>query len=224
LAAPTARWCSSAFEFARFFLRKHGHALTALSLHNAPPVVYPLGRSYLLGGLLLALWLAGVLLVLAWQGLTQSSLWRLGAGLGAVLLAGMAAGIRWKNAPQGQLAWDGEAWRWESASYHSSLAAYELAVAADFQTCLLLRLENPAGASLWLWAEWSTLPARWLDLRRAVYSPRRSSNAAQAHDVLAAQPALSPTLSASAVLTTSVASAVAVSTARPSMEATRPQP
>lgn len=218
MAAPTARWFSSASEFARFFLRKRGHALTALSLHNAPPVVYPLGRSYFLGGLLLGVWCAGLFSVLLWYHLTLPFNWRLLVGLLAVLAAGMAAASSWKNAPTGQLAWDGEVWRWQSTGEPAGLATQEVSVVADFQRCLLLKLENQAGASLWLWVEQRAMPAHWLDLRRAVYSPRKSSNAAQAHDVLATQPALSRTSSALA------ASAVAVSTALPSMQAIPPKP
>ena len=35
-------------------------------MHNAPSVVYPLGRSRFQGGVLAALWLAGVLVTLLW--------------------------------------------------------------------------------------------------------------------------------------------------------------
>ena len=69
--------------------------------------------------------------------------------------------------------WDGQYWRWESASYQAGTAEYELVVSADFQHALLLRVNNMAQASLWFWAERSAMPSRWLDLRRAVYSPHR---------------------------------------------------
>lgn len=133
-----------------------------------------MGRSYFLGGLLAGIWLIGALLVLDWCWLTQPPGGFVGAGLAAVLLAGVAAGIGWTQAPIGQMAWDGAVWRWESVYYQTGAAGYELSVLADFQRCLLLRLENQAGASLWLWAEARAAPARWLDLRRAVYSPHRS--------------------------------------------------
>ena len=64
--------------------------------------------------------------------------------LAAVLGGGAAAHTGWKNAPSGQLAWDGEVWRWESSGYQTGVAEYELSVIADFQHRLLLRLENPA--------------------------------------------------------------------------------
>jgi toxin CptA len=156
-----------------------------LSLHNAPPVVYPLGRSSFLGALLLGLWLAGALLVLAWASLASLSGGLLLAVCTLVLLAGLAVALHWKNTPPGQLAWDGQAWCWVSAADRAGVVAPEVAVAADFQHWLLLRLERPSGACLWLWAERRAAPERWLALRRAVYSPHRFSGAAQSHDALA---------------------------------------
>jgi len=154
-----------------------------LATHNAPPVVYPLGRSRLLGVLLLSLWLCGLLLTLAWflQAADQPA-WR--TGLVCVLLAGTAAaaGTGWRNTPVGQLAWDGEVWRWESPGYQAGVAEYSLSVLADFQHVLMLRLENQAHACLWLWVERRSMPERWLDLRRAVYSPRKAAGAPWQHD------------------------------------------
>jgi toxin CptA len=160
-----------------------------LTTHNAPPVVYPLGRSRFLGALLLGLWLCGLLLSLLW--FLQSGRptdWRIGLDLAFVAGAGTAAYIGWRNAPAGLLAWDGEVWRWESPGYQAGVAEYTLSVLGDFQHALLLRLENQAHARLWLWVERSAFPERWLDLRRAVYSPRRSLAAPWAHDSLHADP------------------------------------
>jgi toxin CptA len=160
-----------------------------LTTHNAPPVVYPLGRSRFLGVLLLGLWLCGLLLVLAWFFLGAGLLdWRIALALACVLGAGAAAYAGWRNAPAGQLAWDGEVWRWESPGYQAGVAEYGLSVLADFQHALLLRLENQAHACLWLWMERRSMPERWLDLRRAVYSPHKSLAAPWAHDALHANP------------------------------------
>ncbi len=137
---------------------------------------------------MLGLWLAGLLLVLLWCYATRQLDWRMVLALAAVLGAGAAACTGWKNAPTGQLAWDGEAWHWESSGYQTGVTEYELSVIADFQHRLLLRLENPAHARLWLWVERSTQPERWLDLRRAVYSPRKSSAPSRLHDLLHAEP------------------------------------
>ena len=147
---------------------------TALATHQAPPVIYPLGRLRFLGWLLLGLWLAGSLIVLLSLDTRRPFDWRMVLTLAVLLGAGAAVRSGWNNAATGQLAWDGEVWRWESMGYQAGIAAHELLVIADFQGLMLLRLENRADAKLWLWVERSALPERWLDLRRAVYSPRKS--------------------------------------------------
>jgi hypothetical protein len=146
-------------------------------MHNAPPVVYPLGRSRFQGGVLLGLWLAGLVVTALWWRAAPGPDWRLGTALAVVLAAGIAAGLGWKNAPTGQLRWDGQVWRWESQGYQAGTPVRALSVALDLQHVLLLRLENQDHAMLWLWAGRSAMPERWLDLRRAVYSRRKPSPA-----------------------------------------------
>lgn len=145
-----------------------------MTSHNAPPVVYPLGHSRFHGYFLLCLWLTGFLLILLWIYGSHAFDWRLLLVLNAVLLAGVVAYRGWKNSPVGHLAWDGQCWRWEGTGYLTGVAEQKLTVVADFQSLLLLRLENPAHAQLWLWAERRVLPERWLDLRRAVYAPHKT--------------------------------------------------
>ena len=94
-------------------------------------------------------------------------------GMGVLVLTGWAAFFGWKSSPLGKLAWDGETWRCVSASYQAGVTEYQVMVAADFQYIVLLRLENAANSRRWLWVERSASPERWLDLRRALYSPRR---------------------------------------------------
>ena len=144
-------------------------------MHSSPPVVYPLGRSHSQAWVLLAIWAAGLLAVLVWFRAGPVADWKVLLALVSVLLAGVAAFAGWKNSPIGQLAWDGRVWRWESSGYQSGVAEQRLTVIADFQSLLLLRLENQAHARLWLWVERGSFPERWMDLRRAVYSPHRSS-------------------------------------------------
>lgn len=144
-------------------------------MHNAPSVVFPVGRSRFQGGFLLGLWLTGLLLTLSWFSMAQHSGWRmLAAGLVLTVVA-IGAGRGWKNSPEGQLAWNGQVWRWESSGYQAGAGDHELTVIADFQRLLVLRLENQAHASLWLWVERKAFSDRWLDLRRAVYSPHKSA-------------------------------------------------
>ena len=144
-----------------------------MTTHNAPPVVYPLGRSAFQGCLLAGLWFIGLLVLLLWYDRARQVDWRICSGAVALSIAGVAAYIGWVNSPAGQIAWDGQFWRWESPGYQTGIAEQQLSVIADFQHLLLLRIENQAHASLWLWVERRAFPARWMDLRRAVYSPKR---------------------------------------------------
>ncbi len=89
------------------------------------------------------------------------------------MLAGLAMTAGWRRSPVGELLWDGENWYWESEVYQASAELNAPVVALDLQSAMLLRLDNPAGAIWWLWAERATLPGRWLDMRRAVYAARR---------------------------------------------------
>ena len=118
--------------------------------------------------------MAAFLAVGAWGATSQHINWRHFGGFAAVIATGLFALQGWKNSPVGQLVWDGQVWRWEGRGYQASVAEYELFVTIDFQSLMLLRIENQAHAKLWLWAERRAFPARWLDFRRAVYSPHRS--------------------------------------------------
>lgn len=114
--------------------------------------------------------------------------WRMLLAGFSVLFAAFAARITWNNLPDGQLAWDGDVWRWESLGYQTGEGEHALSVVVDFQLRLLLRLENQAGASLWLWVEQNAMPERWLDLRRALYSPHRSRASLHLHDFVPTEP------------------------------------
>lgn len=117
----------------------------------------------------------GLVSTLLWFNAVRQLDWRICLAFFALVLAGLAAFVDWKNTPSGQLVWDGELWFWESSAYQSGLAEQQLSVIADFQHVLLLMVQNQAGASLWLWLERKTMPERWLDLRRAVYSAHKTS-------------------------------------------------
>lgn len=144
-------------------------------MHSAPPVAYPLGRSSLQAGLLLAVWLAGTAALVLSAFLAPALGWRLWLLAFVVIAAGCIAAWGWKNSPLGVLHWDAQCWHWESPAYQSGTPVQRLLVVLDFQRVLLLRLENQDHARLWLWAERKTLPERWLDLRRAVYAYQRLS-------------------------------------------------
>jgi len=154
-----------------------------LTKHNAPSVVYPLGRSHFGDLFLLGCWLTGLSLVVLWFYTARLVDWRIGLEIFAICSVGVGIKKYGGNSPVGQLAWDGEAWRWESSGYQTGLAEQTISVVVDLQDVLLLRLENQARAKMWLWVEKKKMPERWLDLRRAVYSPNKSTDRAQLHDL-----------------------------------------
>lgn len=136
-------------------------------MHSAPAVSYPVGRSsmrtlfYLLPALLVAM----VCGAWVWQSASADVvrmpvLWL----CGLVLALAARAALR---PPQGQLVWDGQSWRWETAA-----GALPGAVHArlDGQRHLLLQFQPAQGRNVWLWLERGTAPLAWDDLRRAVYT------------------------------------------------------
>jgi hypothetical protein len=144
-------------------------------MHNAPPVAYPMGRSSLQAGLLLAVWLSGAAALVLCALFAPALGWRLWLLALAVCAGGCMAVWGWRNSPVGLLHWDGQNWHWESPAYQSGTPVRRLSVKMDFQRVLLLKLENQDHARLWLWAERKGMPERWLDLRRAVYAHQRLS-------------------------------------------------
>ena len=163
-----------------------------MNRHNPPPVSYPIVSSSFLGMCLLGLWLAGFSSVMVVVQRASHLDWRMVLALLCVLAAGVAARRGWKNMPNGRLAWNGEAWCFQHLDRQASTAWHTLKVVADFQHRLLLRLENQAPAGLWLWVERGAMPERWLDLRRAVYSPHKSSEPLARHDALDDEPPSGP--------------------------------
>ena len=131
--------------------------------------------SRLQGFVLLGLWLTGVALFCFWIFSSQpSNVSKVFVGL-TVVGAGVAAIHGWMTALTGNLMWDGQHWRLDSAGHEKFMADHNLRVMADLQHVLLLRIENHGYSKAWLWAQRSTMPTRWMDLRRAVHSPHRSS-------------------------------------------------
>lgn len=152
--------------------------------HSAPPVVYPLGRSRFQACLLAGLWCAGAFSILLWVYASPPIDWRVYfAGL-AVMTSGLAAFIGWKNTSVGQLVWDGQSWRWEGSDYQAGISDQHISVIADFQHLILIRLEDEAQKSMCMWCERASFPERWLDFRRAVFSPGRHADNTHAVGVL----------------------------------------
>jgi hypothetical protein len=116
-------------------------------------------------------WLAGAL----WWNFSRVSPWQLWLWLMALCLASSAAWLHWCASPTGTLHWDGQDWHWERAGHPGVVSARRIAVIADFQNLLVLRFENAMLGDQWMSVEKRFDPLRWMDFRRAVYSPRRGS-------------------------------------------------
>ena len=141
-------------------------------MHSAPSVTYPVGRSRLIGALVLAGLGCGV--SAAVLGAVQASAlpWFAVAGLATAVMAGCWAGLRWWRTPAGHLSWDGRGWAWSADSALDGPAApFVVLVCLDLQTALLLRQSGGMRVARWFWLERSRFPQRWSALRRAVYSP-----------------------------------------------------
>ncbi|APW36971.1 hypothetical protein RD110_06970 [Rhodoferax koreense] len=158
-------------------------------MHNAPSVSYPVGRSLFFGRLLLAIWLFAAALA-AWWCLGAAAMgWRQWLVLACLPLAGGAAWSSWRAMVPGELRWDGQVWLWNPGE-QAEPARLELHL--DLQDRLLLCLHLDSGHRLWCWLEWTNMPERWGDLRRAVYSRAESravSDDAQPNAVKPAAPA-----------------------------------
>ena len=143
-------------------------------MHNAPPVVYPVGRFVWGARVGLALAVSAAAVLTAWLGWTDAgpaawgwSLWGWG---------GAAAGTLWllprEFLQQGELVWDGEVWHHAGPSGEDAPIA--LSLTFDGGRFMLLAIAAPAGD----WRAWprhallrqSDMPTHWHGFRCAVYS------------------------------------------------------
>lgn len=151
-------------------------------MHNAPPVAFPVGRSF---------WgrAAGVLFLL----LSACGLWAW-FGYGQVkpvslLVAGFAwalcASVAWvwasrQNLSGGRLFWSGEAWFWQAEppalSMEDSEPPLHLSVGLDMGWALLLWVTpldaqgQRNGRLCSVWVHEAAMPMKWHGFRCAVYS------------------------------------------------------
>jgi hypothetical protein len=137
-------------------------------MHDAPSVSYPVGRSRSADRLLSILWTSGACCAAAACYRLDGADWRVGLLALSVVGAGVAA---WRSALRrtalAELSFDGRHW---SLAGSAGLRAAGVKVALDFQSSLLVCLTGARRARRWVWLDRSTLPERWRDLRRAVYS------------------------------------------------------
>ncbi len=142
--------------------------------------MYPLGRSRFQALLLAGLWCAGALATLCWLYSGQQARWHVVLSVVALAGAGLAALAGWKKTEVGQIVWDGQSWRREGVGYQSGIAEQRISVIADFQDLLLLRMQCDTQRSACVWCERSAFPERWLDFRRALFSPGRYAGSSRA--------------------------------------------
>lgn len=135
-------------------------------MHNAPAVTYPVGRSSIQGALGLALWLPGTAATVAWA-LTSPGLRSVALAACLNLAVGALAAASWWRTRPGELQWDGGRWQLDRCGHARDGQAR---VVMDLQACVLLHWRADHGAGDWLWLDRASAPARWDDLRRAVYS------------------------------------------------------
>lgn len=152
--------------------------------YHAPPVSYPVGRCLWEGRLWVAmcLLLLGSWAVAGWQGAdprehgAAARFLALGM-IGWLALAAWAA-VRWRQSPRGQLLWRAGQWLWWPEAQTDAVAVEAVTLAWDGQGLLLLRLEGAKVPVGWLWLERWRDPARWDDLRRAVWAAKPAPAAA----------------------------------------------
>ena len=142
-------------------------------MHNAPSVIYPVGR-LLLERVVTLTWTGLALAAMVTMVVAQPWGWGPALTLCGGLLA-WAVQRRSHKLSSGYLSWDGKEW-WLSRELANQ--AGRVRVEWDLQGFLLLRFEpltefglhRPSQADgQWLWLAQQADPATWADLRRAVY-------------------------------------------------------
>jgi hypothetical protein len=154
-------------------------------MRSAPSVVYPVGRCFFQGCLLLALCALGLAVLIGWA-LSASgrffgeSFW---VGLGLWVLWSAVVFKVWWCTPMGALQWDslatpqdetprGGAWLWHAKKTVDAAPLHSIECVLDCQNWMLLRLLRPARVANWVWVERGRAPALWGDMRRALMATR----------------------------------------------------
>ncbi len=142
-------------------------------MRNAPSVLIPVGRSRFGACLLVAVWLAGCAVLVAWRVEVPDrdgwAGWSSAQGVMAGLLA-VCGGLAWRSqrrALPGWLDWNGESWCWTTARGDCRV---RVVTAIDLQYRILVRLEPEEGYGVqWLWLAPRGGEAHWRAIRRALY-------------------------------------------------------
>lgn len=136
---------------------------------HAPAVSYALGRSRFLATAVALVWLFAASLTLVWAWIDPTH-WGPWLGWVSLSLLTLVAREGWRRWPQGRLSWDGQGWAWSDARTLVDLPLSPPEIVLDLQRLLLLRLQGQPGVPRWAWVDVASEPARWLDLRRALFA------------------------------------------------------
>ncbi len=148
-------------------------------MHNAPPVVYPVGRFVWGRVLRLAIGSLSALGLMVWQTQSATSGSAIWAAWGLWLVC---TGVAWVWTPrqaldEGVLAWDGEHWFWQAAGHTERSAQWvRVSVSVDMGQGLLLEVQaldergGVQGQRLSAWLQADSMPSKWHGFRCAVYS------------------------------------------------------
>jgi hypothetical protein len=144
-------------------------------MQNAPSVDCPVGRCAFeqrFAWVLWALWVVSQA-IWAFYAETLAAAWWIGSAFAGLLLIWQ----RWQrqHPVEALLRWTGEHWIWFSPAYRRGTPLKQLTCVLDLQRVLLLRVENAAGLSWWVWLEPPVGAAQglWPAVRRAVRALHR---------------------------------------------------
>lgn len=162
-------------------------------MHNAPPVVYPVGRFVVGRMLLVAVCGLSAVGLLSWQMLTLTTgpmRWAAWLFWGGCALSAAVWAPR-QSLTGGRLGWSGESWFWQTDADHADQAqaqAVAVSVGVDTGQGLLLWVQpldvqgRPQGQRVSAWVQAAAMPSKWHGFRCAVYS--RPKTTAQPKRVL----------------------------------------
>jgi len=170
--APTERLHSVACSHSRIGPAVVSTSLHTGTMHQAPPVTYPLGNAQCLRRWVGSAWALVITIDVLWLVQAQWQDWKLWFGLALTVLAGACAYRVRPAHGKGDLHWDGSGWSHrEGARETAGLASVHL----DLQSGLLVFWAPASGGGAWLWLSSTVQPAQWLALRRALFSPDRTT-------------------------------------------------
>ena len=145
-------------------------------MHNAPPVVFPVGRFVWGHVVLFSMAMYGAVGLLMWQVQAQvsSSLWW---GAWFFWCVCVVAALWW--APRqilsgGHLCWSGESWFWQASDGQQQ--GLEVTVCVDWDARLWLAVQRldesgkPNDITAYVWVQERAMPSKWHGFRCAVYS------------------------------------------------------